>query len=1028
MAPLYVLYGSATGNAEHIAKDIADKFKASPCFDSVLCAELNQFKKKCLPTWEQVPPADAAFGKYGIVVVTSTTGNGDAPENADRFVRFIKRKTTPKDTFQHCAFAVLALGDTNYDQFCAAGKTIDKNLGELGGARVKPLGTADEATGLEDVVEPWVETIYSDMEKACAAKQGEAAASDSVAAPSAETTETSKEESKEEAAADEVATPNAGSSAAPVTAVSAPAPAVTHSSTPLCILYGSATGNSEHIAKDIAAKYQASLDASPSTCFFPEVICAELNQFKKKCQKFWEEEPAPGTKHGFIIVTATTGNADPPENADRFFRYVKRKTTPSDAFQHVAFAVLGLGDTNYDQFCAMGKAADSKLAELGGTRAKPLGMADEATGLEEVVEPWSSTVIADITNACRGSASGGAAATATAEKAASITAPAPRATAIEEEKKEEVVVAPPKVEEQPEKKPAGVSIVRSLLSLSSSDSIPAVPHNTLPSLGPSLSSCALINHTEDGEGGAEQDVNLAELDRMTISTSSTSNIRYTINHPYESSIHGARYLTNTTTDGAKDVSEIMSTTSDDGISRAMDLVDSRFPLDGADAKETERNGKRVIEMSLELPDDYSLEYQPGDSIGLIVPNPPQATSFVLKMLQDNNGIPPTQKVSIDEKSATTVADVVQNHIDLSSPIKNRRLLSFFSQIASNPEEELALRLLSSKTTVGEMLFEKYIDEQRVTVVDIFREFPSCYENVTLEGLIGALPKIPPRYYSVTSSPLANKDNLTLTVAFSVVDYLTPPLAGNGFGQRRIRGVATRYLECLCSSFLSGSACKQQAKLKIFPKPTGDFHLPADPSTPLILIGPGTGVAPFMGFVSHRQGQIAATQAAQAAKTSVEGTWRGGYDLEEDDVPVSQKDGKGLNLGVDFQGGQNVGEIDLYFGCRYRDHDWLYQDEMLQFEKDGILANLSTAFSREGAEKTYVQTKLKENGDRVRSMVLDQKASIYVCGDGNAMAKDVQKALVEIFSESYDGDDKLAQAEAQLNAMKTSNKFVMDIWS
>jgi len=897
---------------------------------------------------------------------------------------------------------------------------------------VKPLGMADEATGLEDVVEPWVKTVYADMEKTCSAKkEGSAVSVSAAAADVAPDAERTKEESKESDAKEE-ATPN--EVAPPVTdapdAVDAtPFPVVKHSSTPLCILYGSATGNSEHIAKDLAAKYQASLDASPSTCFFPEVICAELNQFKKKCQKFWEEEPAPGTKHGLIIVTATTGNADPPENADRFFRYVKRKTTPKDAFQHVVFAVLGLGDTNYDQFCAMGKVADIKLAELGGTRAKPSGMADEATGLEEVVEPWSDTVIADVTNACRGSGSGGATVTTpTTEKVAAPSTSARLQATVEEEKKEEVVVAPPKIEEKPEEKPAGVSIVRSLLSISNSDCIPTVAHNMLPSLGPSLSSCALIDHTEDSEGAAEQDVNLAELDRMTVSTSSTSNIRYTINHPYESAIRGARYLTNTATEGAKEVAEIMGSVSDDANSRAVELIDSRFPLDGKDGKENELNGKRVLEMSLELPDDYSLEYQPGDSIGLIVSNPPQATAFVLKMLQDNNGIPPTQKVSIDEKSATTVSDVVQNHIDLSSPIKNRRLLSFFSQIASNPEEELALRLLSSKTPEGELLFEKYIDEQRVTVVDVLREFPSCYQNVTLEGLIGALPKIPPRYYSVTSSPLTKRDSLTLTVAFSVVDYLTPPLAGSSFGQRRIRGVATRYLECLCSSFLSGAASKQPPKLKIFPKPTGDFLLPADPSTPLILIGPGTGVAPFMGFVSHRQGQIAATQAAHAAKTSVEGTWRGGYDLEEDEVPVSKKDGKGLNLGVDFQDGQNVGEIDLYFGCRYQDHDWLYRDEMLQFEKEGTLANLNTAFSREGADKTYVQTKLKENGDRVRSMILDQKASVYVCGDGNAMAKDVQKALVEILSESLEGDNKLAQGEAQLSAMKASNKFVMDIWS
>ena len=161
MAPLFILYGSATGNAEHIAKDLAQKFSPTAAFDSVICAELDQYKMKCLPTWETAPPDDAPFSKYGVIVVSSTTGNGDAPENAGRFARYIKRKSTVDIMpFRHCAFAVLGLGDTNYDKFCAVGKLADKKMLELGGTRAKALGLADEATGLEDVVEPWVESVF----------------------------------------------------------------------------------------------------------------------------------------------------------------------------------------------------------------------------------------------------------------------------------------------------------------------------------------------------------------------------------------------------------------------------------------------------------------------------------------------------------------------------------------------------------------------------------------------------------------------------------------------------------------------------------------------------------------------------------------------------------------------------------------------------------------------------------------------------------------------------------------------------
>jgi sulfite reductase alpha subunit-like flavoprotein len=121
--------------------------------------------------------------------------------------------------------------------------------------------------------------------------------------------------------------------------------------TTLHILYGSATGNSQHIAKDLASSL-------PPTSPFTNVICTELNDYKKKCLQQWETPPSsPREKHALIVVCSTTGNAEAPENADRFTRWIKRKTTRANQFEFVAFSVLGLGDSNYDVFCAAAKVS-----------------------------------------------------------------------------------------------------------------------------------------------------------------------------------------------------------------------------------------------------------------------------------------------------------------------------------------------------------------------------------------------------------------------------------------------------------------------------------------------------------------------------------------------------------------------------------------------------------------------------------------------------------------------------------------------
>jgi sulfite reductase alpha subunit-like flavoprotein len=310
MATLYILYGSATGNAEQIAKDLAEKPLPSQ-FSSVVCKPLNDFKK-FTAEWDNEPK----YGrKHGLILISSTTGNGDAPENASGFIRFIKRKQTAEtQPFRHCAVAVLGLGDTNYDNFCAMGKAIDMKVTELGAERAMPLACADDATGLEDVVEPWLDDVFVNINAACGSEPGLV-----------------EEETKEEAQLVEDDSPAASSSSKPLPS---------KSDSPLYIMYGSATGNSEQIAKDLAASYERLLENPDALTFFPSVVCCELYQFKKHLP-LWEEENAGGSKHGLLIVASTTGNAEAPENCSRFMSFIKRRQNMElQPFRNVCFAVL----------------------------------------------------------------------------------------------------------------------------------------------------------------------------------------------------------------------------------------------------------------------------------------------------------------------------------------------------------------------------------------------------------------------------------------------------------------------------------------------------------------------------------------------------------------------------------------------------------------------------------------------------------------------------------------------------------------
>jgi len=1023
---LYVLYGSATGNAEGISKDLTDELNENQNrlplpFTKVVCQELNQFKK-CLKEWKE-KPSNAGQHKYGVLFVSSTTGNGDPPENAGRFIRYIRKqskdKTGPKP-FEHVAYAVLALGDTNYDQFCETGKVIDQKMEVLGGTRARKIACTDEGTGLmEEIIEPWIATIAQDMAKTCLASSSSTSSEEkdcscdddvslSATVSNNKTSTTNPSSTTVNSTTETVVTATA--TASTVTAAPEKSPS------PLYIMYGSATGNAEQIAKDLAATYQTILNNPDSKTYFQEVICAELNQFKK--MKLMEKlciQPAPGNdtvKHGLLVVASTTGNGDAPENSDRFLRYLKKTArTDERPLKHVDFAVLALGDTNYDQFCETGKMLNKYMKQLGGSPIRPLACADEGTGnLEEVVEGWTATILMDLTTSCRGESASDSTGVAVEKVTIATTTTTSASTKIVVKERKEVQEEEKKMESydemcQPSSTSPGVCLVRSMLSLTyPSEEVTSVEESTLPR-------SSLKSHTTLVEFIPENDANrdtAAIINDDDDDDQSEDGVRYTCAQPYESHIVGARYLTATSSGAADEICEVLAGCE---TSSFHEILDRRFPLEVENGvAEADRNGKRVIELSLAIPDDESWTYQPGDSLALLVNNTPGAVTFVLRMLQSHHGISPSQKVSIDGGVSLSVEEIVGEKIDLCTVIKSRKVLYALSQISNDPQEKAVLELLSSKTDKGDMLMETYIHAQRRSIIDILQEFPSC-QTLTLQNLVSFLPPIPPRYYSVSSSPFdTGRSSKSLTVTFSVVDYLTPSLLsssdGKELGLRRIHGVATRHLEELCSPFLSSSPFTvvdddSASCLKIFPKPTDEFLMPAELSTPLVLIGPGTGIAPFMGFLAHRKALVAAASGL--------------------DVNSNEK--------------SRIGSVEVFFGCRHAKHDYLYQEEMQAFENDGVIDHLHAAFSRDDptGKKEYVQNLMTDHSERLVDTIIHGNGCVYVCGDGNHMARDVQATIAKLIGphlkmKTATRTDQLEIGKAYIEVMKNEGRFLMDIWS
>lgn len=343
---------------------------------------------------------------------------------------------------------------------------------------------------------------------------------------------------------------------------------------------------------------------------------------------------------------------------------------------------------------------------------------------------------------------------------------------------------------------------------------------------------------------------------------------------------------------------------------------------------------RHIEISLE---GSGLHYQAGDALGVWFSNDPKLVEELLSSLNLNGDVP----VQLgDELLALREALVDKFELTQSYPtfVKGYAELVKNASLLSLTEDKGALR--------------DYLAKHQI--VDIVKAYPGKIDEQQFASL---LRPITPRLYSIASSQSEVEDEVHLTVG--LVEYEKD-------GQIRQGGA---------SGFLA-SRLEEGQTVKVFVEANDNFKLPADPNTPVIMVGPGTGIAPFRAFMQEREAQEA----------------------------------EGKNW--------------LFFGNPNFTQDFLYQVEWQRWVKEGLLNKVSLAFSRDQAEKIYVQHRLLEQGKEVFAW-LQQGAHLYVCGDANHMAKDVHDALLKIIS--AEGGLTAEQAEAYLNDLRKAKRYQRDVY-
>lgn len=334
--------------------------------------------------------------------------------------------------------------------------------------------------------------------------------------------------------------------------------------------------------------------------------------------------------------------------------------------------------------------------------------------------------------------------------------------------------------------------------------------------------------------------------------------------------------------------------------------------------------------------DSGIDYKAGDSFGIFPENHLGLVDQIIAMLGASHVTPIRNK---------TLRDVLISDVSLApAPDTLFELISF---ITGGVQREKARLLAQGQDPDG--------DAAALDVLAVLQKFSNVRPHP--EAFVEALDPLQPRLYSVSSSPKIASNRLSLTV--DAVRY--------SIGKRKRLGVASTYL---------AERVKPGESLRVYIQAAHSFTLPEDTATPIIMVGPGTGVAPFRAFLQER-----------AATNATGGNW-------------------------------------LFFGHQRSACDFLYGDEFEVMKASGLLTRLSLAWSRDSADKFYVQDRMRQAGRELWAW-LAEGAHFYVCGDAQRMAKDVERALVDIAAEF--GARSIDEAVSFVAQLKKSGRFQQDIY-